>query len=90
MKDVVEIIMEIVTNERLDDVARQDEVFREIDARLDEALANMDSLSIPEQDFKEINKILDILGEYSARYAHLAYRQGLKDFIQVLKFIGMI
>ncbi|MCH5259538.1 MAG: hypothetical protein J1F18_07290 [Lachnospiraceae bacterium] len=90
MSDIIEIIMEVVTNERLDDIARQDEIFCAIDARLNEALNSMDSLSISKQDLKEISKVLDIFAEYSARYAHLAYRQGLRDFIQLLKFIGII
>lgn len=39
---------------------------------------------------EEINRIFDLYGAHNARYAALAYRQGITDTVQILKEIGII
>lgn len=90
MRDLMEIIIENLTNERLDEIVFQDEDFCSIDAQLDEALAKYNNLSITKQDAKLINEIFDLYVAHSARYAALAYRQGLEDSIHLLKAIDII
>lgn len=90
MRDLMEIIIENLTNERLDEIVFQDEDFCAIDAQLDEALAHYDTLSISKQDVKEINRIFDIYVAHGARYAALAYRQGLQDSVELLKGLKII
>ena len=90
MRDLMEIIIENLTNERLDEIVFTDEEFCSIDSQLDEALAKYNNLSITKQDAKLINEIFDLYVVHSARYAALAYRQGLEDSIHLLKAIDII
>ena len=90
MRDLMEIIIENLTNERLNEIVFQDEDFCMIDSQLEEALSHYDTLTISKQDVKEINRIFDLYGAHSARYAALAYRQGITDTVQILKEIGII
>lgn len=90
MRALMEIIIENLTNERLDEIVFTDEEFCSIDSQLDEALAKYNNLSITKQDAKLINEIFDLYVAHSARYAALAYRQGLEDSIHLLKAIDII
>ena len=90
MRDIIEIIIEDLTNERLDEIVFKDEDFCAIDAQLDEALARYDTLSISKQDSKEINRIFDMYAAHSSRYAALAYRQGLQDSVELLRGLKII
>ena len=90
MRDLMEIIIENLTNERLNEIVFQDEDFCMIDSQLEEALSHYDTLTISKQDVKEINRIFDIYVAHGARYAALAYRQGLSDSIELLKTLGVI
>ena len=90
MRDLMEIIIENLTNERLDEIVFQDEDFCMLDSQLEEALSHYDTLTISKQDVKEINRIFDIYVAHGARYAALAYRQGITDTVQILKEIGII
>lgn len=90
MRDVIEIIIENLTNERLDEIVLQDEDFCTIDSQLDDALTHYEILGISKQDAKVINEIFDLYVAHSARYAALAYRQGLTDSVGLLKNLGII
>lgn len=90
MRDIIEIIIENLTNERLDTIVFEDEEFSAIDDQLNEALANYDTLGISEQDSKEISRIFDIYADYSTSYAALAYKQGLIDSIELLRGLKII
>lgn len=90
MKNIYDVIIENCTNERLDEIVFQDEDFCTIDSQLDEALSHYDTLTISKQDVKEINRIFDLYGAHSARYAALAYRQGLQDSVELLKGLKII
>ena len=73
MRDIIEIIIENLTNERLDEIVFQDEDFCTIDSQLDDALTHYDTLGISKQDTKVINEIFDLYVAHGARYAALAY-----------------
>lgn len=90
MRDVIGIIIENLTNERLDEIVFQDEDFCTIDSQLDDALTHYDTLGISKQDAKVINEIFDLYVAHSARFAALAYRQGLTDSVELLKNLGII
>ena len=89
-KNLIETLVENFTNERLDKIACKDKEFRSSDRKLDEALKQYDELSLPEESNKVANHVFDVYGEQSARYAAIAYRQGIIDMVQLLKKIGVV
>lgn len=89
-KNLIETLVENLTNERLDKIAFKDKEFRSADKRLNEALSQYDDLSLPEESDRVVNRVFDAYGEQSARYAAIAYRQGIMDTVQLLKKMGVI
>lgn len=89
-KTLTETLIENFTNERLDKTAFHDKEFRSLDKKLNEALERYDKLSFPEEAAKVVSHVFDAYGEQGARYAAVAYRQGIEDAVQLLKEIGVI
>lgn len=89
-KNLIETLVENLTNERLDKIGFKDKEFRSIDKKLDEALEQYDELSLPEESNKVVSHVFDAYGEQSARYAAVAYRQGITDTVKLLKKMGDI
>ena len=90
MKGIYETLIEYCTNERLDEIAFQNEDFCVIDTQLNDALAYYDTLSISKQDAKSISRIYDLYNEQSAITRQIAYQQGIKDTVELLKSLGLI
>ena len=90
MKDVYQILIENLTGKRLDEAVFQDEGFISANKTLDEALAEYDKLSLPNADDKVVRHVFDSYIAQSARYAEVAYGQGIKDAVQLLKDMGII
>lgn len=89
-KPLIEILIENFTNERLDKIAFKDKKFRSADKNLNESLKQYDELSLPKESDRVVNRVFDAYGEQSARYAAVAYRQGIMDTVQLLKKMGVI
>lgn len=89
-KSLIETMIENFTNERLDKIAFKDKEFRSSDKKLDEAVEQYEELSLPEESDKVVNRVFDAYGEQGARYAAVAYRQGITDTVQLLKKMGVI
>lgn len=89
-KNLIGILTENFTNERLDEIAFKDKDFRLSDRKLNKSLKQYDKLSLPKEDDKVMERVFDAYGEQSARYAAIAYRQGMKDSVKLLKEIGVI
>ena len=90
MKNIYEILIENLTNERLDGIAFRDKKFRSAEKKLKEALKLFDKLSLPKEDAKVVGHVLDAYAAQSARYAAIAYRQGIEDAVKLLKKMGVI
>ena len=90
MKKVYKILIEHLTNERLDRAASRDNDYRTINKDLDEALKQYDKLKLPEKDAEVINEAFELYAAQCARYAFCAYRLGMKDAVQLLKEMGAI
>ena len=90
MKEIYQILIENLTNERLDKIAYQDKSFLALDKRLDKLLSHYDTLAIPKKQARVIDKVIDAYAAQSARYASLAYKQGIEDAVVLLKEIGVI
>lgn len=90
MKDVYQILIENLTNERLDQTALQDKDFCTINEKLDEILEQYHKLELTEQDARVVNRAFELYAAQCAKYAHVAYRQGIEDSVQLLKEMGVI
>lgn len=90
MKNIYDVLIENLTNERLDEIAFLDKKFRSADKKLDEALKLYAKLPVTEEDAKVVDRVFDAYAAQNARYAALAYKQGIEDAIQLLKEMGVI
>ena len=90
MKNIHEILIENLTNERLDKIVFRDKEFRLADKKLNKALKLYDKLSLPEDDAKVVSRVFDAYAAQSARYVSLAYRQGMKDTVKFLKKVEVM
>lgn len=90
MKNMYDTLIETCTNERLDEVVFLDPDFCKINKELGKALKRFDKLSLPRKKVKKIDRIFTLYGEQSARYTVLAYAQGIKDAVYLLKQMGVI
>lgn len=90
LKDVYQILIENLTNERLDRIALQDKDYSAINEELDEVLKQYDILELSEKDADVINKAFELYGAQCAKHAHVAYRQGMEDAVDLLKEMGVI
>ena len=87
---LIESLIENFTNERLDEIAFKDREFRSSDRKLNEALGQYDKMLLPKGAAKVISRVFDTYAAQNAVYARLAYMQGMKDAVELLKKIGVI
>ncbi len=87
IQEVLDILTEHLTNERLDNIIQQDKKYQDVLERLDTAYQKFEKI------YKETldQETQDIIGEYdtisheeSALHVRLAYQQGMKDVMQFL------
>ena len=89
-KNLLETLVENLTNERLDKIAFKDKEFRSIDKKLNEALEQYDNLSLSEESDKVVSHVFDAYAGQNAVYVAIAYKQGIMDSVQLLKEMGVI
>ena len=89
-KSLIDIMIENLTNERLDEIAFKDKRIQSADRELNESLKHYAELSLPEESDEVVSRVLDAYGEQSTAYAALAYTQGMKDAVKFLKEIRVI
>ena len=90
MKDVYQVLIKNLTNERLDRIALQDKDFCIINAQLDEILEQYHKLDLPEKDTGVIDRAFELYADQCAKYAACAYRQAMEDAVNLLKEMGVI
>lgn len=84
IQEVLEILTEHLTNERLDSIVQQDSQYQDILTRLDVALTELQKTA----DFQALEEFNTIQGEQAAYYAKLAYQQGSKDIARL--FVSLL
>lgn len=90
MKDVYQILIENLTNERLDRIALKDKDFCIINAQLDEVLEQYHKLELTEKDTGVIDGAFELYAAQCAKYVACAYRQAMEDTVDLLKEMGVI
>ena len=90
MKDVYNSLIKDLLNERLDKIVVRNKKFRKADKRYKEAIKRCDELSLCKEDALVVDRTINAFAVQSAVYAELAYIQGIKDTVWLLKKIGVI
>lgn len=89
MDNIYEILVENFMEERLDDFALEDEGFCQENKKFEESLKKYHDLQLPKEETEVIDHAFDMYAAQSTKYAELAYRQGMKDVVRLLKAIGL-
>ena len=90
MENVYKFLIKNLVNERMDRIVARNKRFRQADKRYSEALKRCDELPLSKADAKAVDRAISAFSAQSAVYAELAYIQGMKDIVQLLKKIGVI
>ena len=85
IQDILDILTENLTNERLDGILQQNNEYLEITERVHKCLLELEEIK---PDKREIQRLIDrydsTVYEESALLIKLVYQQGMKDIIRLL------
>ena len=90
MEDVYKDLIKDLLNERMDKIVVRNKKFRKADKRYKEALKQCNDLPLSKEDALVVDRAISAFAVQSAVYAELAYIQGIKDTVWLLKKIGVI
>lgn len=90
MENIFEILVRNAINERLDDLAKEDEKYKELDHKMDEAIDKWIASGLSEEQNAIISQMADASAALSSQYTVLAYKLAVNDTIELLKDIGII
>lgn len=90
MEDIYKFLIKNLVNERMDKIVFRNNRFRQADKRYKEALNRCDDLPLSQEDAKVVDRAISAFAAQSAVYGELAYEQGIKDAVWILKKIGVI
>ena len=90
MRNVYKSMVKSLTGERMDEIVIRNKRYRKANKRYEEALKRWKELQLSEKDDRVVDNALNTLAAQDAVYSELAYRQGMKDVVQLLKDIGVI
>lgn len=90
MEDIYDVLIGNLMNERMDRIVVRNEKFRIADNKYKEALKKCDELPLSKPDALVVDRTISAFAEQSAVYAELAYKQGIKDSVKLLKEMGVI
>ena len=87
IQEVLDILTKNMTNERLDNIIQKDKNYQDVLERLDKTYKKFEKIykEIEDPEMQDtLNDYDTILHEESAMHVQLAYKQGMKDFAQLL------
>lgn len=90
MKDVYNDLIKDLLNERMDKIVVRNKKFRKADRRYKEAIKRCDELQLSKENALVVDRTINAFAAQSSVYAELAYIQGIKDTIWLLKKLKII
>ena len=90
MEEVYDVLIGHLMNERMDRIVAKNERFRMADEKYKEALKKCDELPLSKADALVVDRTISAFAEQSAVYGELAYEQGIKDTVWLMKEMGVI
>lgn len=89
-KNILEMITEHATNERLDNAILNDEKYISIQAEMDKLTEELESINLTQEQKTTVNDLLAANIASGCYYTRAAYQQGFKDCVSLLREIGII
>lgn len=90
MESFFDIFVEFVTNNRLDEIAREDEVFSKYDVQLNELYPKIEEMKLKEEDKKVILELLETQVAQNARLTDIACKRAAVEIVNFLKMVGVL
>ena len=89
-KSILDVLTEYMTNERLDGMLQDNEEYIRTQENINHAMDEYNRNGLPEEQWGTLNKVLNAYNASGAFYAKMAYQQGVKDCVSLMKEIGMV
>lgn len=83
-KHVLDIIIENLTNERLDEIVRSVEEYRQAEEETDKTISVLEGMLDKEQN-KALDRYLSAENHRAAVYTEISYKQGMKDLVSLVR-----
>ena len=87
---IIEILSGNLMNERLDNILLDDPEYIKILENIDQATVCFESLKLPMNQRMIVDTLIAAYTAYGAYYARMAYQQGMKDCVRMLREIGVL
>lgn len=84
IKNVMDILTEHGTNERLDALLMQDKEYAKLRRKINEKTADYDRLDLTKKQRRIIDRMISAYIESGAYHTAVSYRQGIKDGISMM------
>ena len=89
-KDVLNTITKHLTAERFDKIVSNDETYLKKQDKIEKYAKQFEELGLSKDQRLIIDRLLSANNESNYRYSELAYMQGFKDCVELLKTIDVI
>ena len=87
---IIEILSGHLMNERLDNILLDDPEYINLLESIDQATVCFESLKLSEGQRMIVDNLISAYTAYGAYYARMAYQQGMKDCVRMLREIGVL
>ena len=87
---IIKILSGHLMNERLDNILLDDPEYIKILESIDQATVCFESLKLPMGQRMIVDNLISAYTAYGAYYARMAYQQGMKDCVRMLREIGVL
>lgn len=88
--NIIGILSEHLMNERLDNILLDDPEYISLLENIDRATECFECLKLPMGQRMIVDNLISAYMAYGAYYARMAYQQGMKDCVGILREIGVL
>lgn len=85
MESLLDELVEMFTNERLDSILLKDDEFLKLEDKIKETIVRFDELNLDNEQKLVVDRMLSAYNASSACCVRIAYTQAIYDCVQLLK-----
>lgn len=85
MESLLNELVEMFTNERLDSILLKDDEFLKLEDEMKDTIVKFDELNLDDKQKLVVDRMVSAYNASSACCCTLSYRQGILDCVQLLK-----
>lgn len=89
-KEILGILVEVLLDEKLDDIMMQDQRYVELQNQINEQGEKFEKINMGEEERHVVNDLISLHIACIDFYVKSAYKQGFKDCLSLLQEIGLI